>query len=186
MRKQYDVAVIGGGPAGYVAAIKAAQLGGRAAVFEKSVLGGTCLNRGCIPTKCYLKTAELMEEIAGCAQRGIVLDAHPSVDLPKAVAHKNSVVKKLTDGVAGLLRSHKIDVYYGEAALATENTLTCGGETYGFDSVLLCGGSKPGVIPIPGAESKNVLDSDALLDLEALPRRLAIIGGGVILSLIHI
>lgn len=112
MRKQYDVAVIGGGPAGYVAAIKAAQLGGRAAVFEKSVLGGTCLNRGCIPTKCYLKTAELMEEIAGCAQRGIVLDAHPSVDLPKAVAHKNSVVKKLTDGVAGLLRSHKIDVYY--------------------------------------------------------------------------
>ena len=67
MRKQYDVAVIGGGPAGYVAAIKAAQLGGRAAVFEKSVLGGTCLNRGCIPTKCYLKTAELMEEIAGCA-----------------------------------------------------------------------------------------------------------------------
>ena len=100
MRKQYDVAVIGGGPAGYVAAIKAAQLGGRAAVFEKSVLGGTCLNRGCIPTKCYLKTAELMEEIAGCAQRGIVLDAHPSVDLPKAVAQKNSVVKKLTDGVA--------------------------------------------------------------------------------------
>ena len=91
MRKQYDVAVIGGGPAGYVAAIKAAQLGGRAAVFEKSVLGGTCLNRGCIPTKCYLKTAELMEEIAGCTQRGIVLDAHPSVDLPKAVAHKNSV-----------------------------------------------------------------------------------------------
>ena len=180
MRKQYDVAVIGGGPAGYVAAIKAAQLGGRAAVFEKSVLGGTCLNRGCIPTKCYLKTAELMEEIAGCTQRGIVLDAHPSVDLPKAVAHKNSVVKKLTEGVAGLLRSHKIDVYYGEAALATENTLTCGGETYGFDSVLLCGGSKPGVIPIPGAESKNVLDSDALLDLEALPRRLAIIGGGVI------
>lgn len=180
MRKQYDVAVIGGGPAGYVAAIKASQLGGRAAVFEKSVLGGTCLNRGCIPTKCYLKTAELMEEIAGCAQRGIVLDAHPSVDLPKAVAHKNSVVKKLTDGVAGLLRSHKIDVYYGEAALATETTLTCGGETYGFDSVLLCGGSKPGVIPIPGAESKNVLDSDALLDLEALPRRLAIIGGGVI------
>ena len=64
MRKQYDVAVIGGGPAGYVAAIKASQLGGRAAVFEKSVLGGTCLNRGCIPTKCYLKTAELMEEIA--------------------------------------------------------------------------------------------------------------------------
>ena len=159
MRKQYDVAVIGGGPAGYVAAIKAAQLGGRAAVFEKSVLGGTCLNRGCIPTKCYLKTAELMEEIAGCAQRGIVLDAHPSVNLPKAVAHKNSVVKKLTDGVAGLLRSHKIDVYYGEAALATETTLTCGGETYGFDSVLLCGGSKPGVIPIPGAESKNVLDN---------------------------
>ena len=162
MRKQYDVAVIGGGPAGYVAAIKAAQLGGRAAVFEKSVLGGTCLNRGCIPTKCYLKTAELMEEIAGCAQRGIVLDAHPSVDLPKAVAHKNSVVKKLTEGVAGLLRSHKIDVYYGEAALATENTLTCGGETYGFDSVLLCGGSKPGVIPIPGAESKNVLDNTAV------------------------
>ena len=82
-------------------------------MFEKSVLGGTCLNRGCIPTKCYLKTAELMEEIAGCAQRGIVLDAHPSVDLPKAVAHKNSVVKKLTDGVAGLLRTQKIDLYYG-------------------------------------------------------------------------
>lgn len=180
MRKQYDVAVIGGGPAGYVAAIKAAQLGGRVAVFEKSVLGGTCLNRGCIPTKCYLKTAEIMEEISQCAQRGIVAGPKAAVDMPKAVAHKNGVVKKLTDGVAGLLRSHKIDVYHGFAALASETTLTCGGETYGFQSALLCGGSKPTVIPIPGADGKNVLDSDALLDLETLPKRLAIIGGGVI------
>lgn len=180
MRKQYDVAVIGGGPAGYVAAIKAAQLGGRVAVFEKSVLGGTCLNRGCIPTKCYLKTAEIMEEIACCAQRGIVADPKTSVDMPKVVAYKNGVVKKLTDGVAGLLRSHKIDVYHGKAVLASETTLTCGGETYGFQSALLCGGSKPSIIPIPGIDSKNVLNSDALLELETLPKRLAIIGGGVI------
>ena len=102
MSGRYDLAVIGGGPAGY---IKGAQLGDKVILFERDALGGTCLNRGCIPTKTYLKTAEVIESIRGAASRGIRSSAEAAIDMPAAVAHKNKVVKQLTDGVGGLLRS---------------------------------------------------------------------------------
>ncbi len=180
MLKEFDVAVIGGGPAGYVAAIKAAMLGGKVVLFEKSVVGGTCLNRGCIPTKSYIKTAEVMHEIIHAHKRGIVNDAKCGVDMGKVVAYKNDVVKKLTGGVAGLLKSHGVSVVYGEAAMETEKTIVCGGETYGAKSVLLCGGSVVGMVPIKGIETEGVLTSDSILDLTVLPKRLLVIGGGVI------
>ncbi|MCF0145280.1 MAG: dihydrolipoyl dehydrogenase [Eubacterium sp.] len=176
----YDVAVIGGGPAGYVAAIQAAQLGAKAVVFEKSVLGGTCLNRGCIPAKTYLNGAKYIHHIQQADVYGIQNDKSFTVDMPKAVAHKNQVVKQLTGGVAGLLRSHKIDVVYGSASLASETEIVCGGKTYSADKILLCGGSKAVRIPIPGIESPNVLTSDEILDLEKLPKKMIVIGGGVI------
>ncbi|HML36447.1 MAG TPA: dihydrolipoyl dehydrogenase [Bacillota bacterium] len=178
--KQYDIAVIGGGPAGYIAAIKGAQLGASVVLFEKSVLGGTCLNRGCIPTKTYLKGAEMIHHIRTAAKYGILNDTFFSVDMNKAVANKNSVVKQLTQGVGGLLKSNGVEVVYGDAALASETSVACGGQEYHARSIILCGGSKTNRIPIPGIEDENVLTSDKILDLTELPRRLAIIGGGVI------
>ena len=99
----YDIAVIGGGPAGYVAAIKGAQLGGHVVLFEKDTVGGTCLNRGCIPTKTFLKGAEIIHTIQMAGNYGIENDSSFSVDMGKAVENKNHIVKQLTSGVAALL-----------------------------------------------------------------------------------
>ena len=180
--KQYDIAVIGGGPAGYVAAIKAAQLGGSVVLFEKDTVGGTCLNRGCIPTKTYLKTAEYIHHIRDAGQRGIRLASTEfTLDMDEVVAGKNSVVKKLTSGVAGLLRAYGVDSVNGLAALTPEGKVACGGAEYSARSIILCGGSKAGSIPIPGMEGNpDVITSDEILDITSLPKRLAVIGGGVI------
>lgn len=177
---EYHVAVIGGGPAGYVAAIRAAQLGGKVVIFEKDTVGGTCLNRGCIPTKTYLKTAEYIHHIKGAADRGIVVNAETSVDMPKVVAYKDKVVKTLTGGVAGLLKSNQIELVKGVAKLADANTVECNGKLYRAQKIILCGGSKAIRIPIPGVNHKDVMTSDDILAMTELPKRLGIIGGGVI------
>lgn len=177
---EYNVAVIGGGPAGYVAAIRAAQLGGKVVLFEKDVVGGTCLNRGCIPTKTYLKTAEYIHHIKGAADRGIIVNAETSVDMPKVVAYKDKVVKTLTGGVAALLKSNGVEVVKGTAKLASASGVECGGKMYAAQKVILCGGSKAIRIPIPGVDHKDVMTSDDILSMKELPKRLGIIGGGVI------
>lgn len=180
MSKIYDVAVIGGGPAGYVSAIKAAQLGGKVVLFEKDVVGGTCLNRGCIPTKTFVKTAEVIEQIKHAKDRGIINDPKTSVDMPAVVKYKNNVVKKLTGGVAGLLRSYGVDVVKGVAKMTGETKIECAGQVYEAKNTLLCGGSKAGIIPIPGVDNPNVLTSDGILDVQEVPAKLCVIGGGVI------
>jgi len=177
---EYDVAIIGGGPAGYVGAIKAAQLGGKVILFEKDTLGGTCLNRGCIPTKTYVKTAEYIEHIKRASERGIVNDPDTSVDMPKVVGYKNNVVSKLTGGVAYLLKSCGVEVVTGEAAAKSANEIECGGSVYTAEALILCGGSKPGIPPIPGIGRKAALTSNEILDLSILPNDLVILGGGVI------
>jgi len=177
---EYDVAIIGGGPAGYVAAIKAAQLGGNVILFEKDTLGGTCLNRGCVPTKTYVKTAEYMEHIKRAKERGIVNDPTTSVDMPRVVAYKNAVVKQLTGGVAYLLKSYGVKVVKGEAAAKSAREVECGGEVYTAAALIMCGGSKPGIPPIPGIDHRAALTSNEILDLGVLPNDLVILGGGVI------
>ncbi len=177
---KYDVAVIGGGPAGYIAAIKAAQLGGSVILFEKDTLGGTCLNRGCIPTKTYLKTAEEMEVIRNASIRGIINDPSVCLDMQKAVAYKDKVVRQLTSGVGMLLKSNGVTVVYGTASMVSPTSIACNDKLYEASNTILCGGSKASVIPIPGVESKNVLLSDDILKLTDVPHSLTIIGGGVI------
>ncbi len=179
--KKYDIVVVGGGPAGYIAAIKAARLGAKIALVEKSVVGGTCLNRGCIPTKTYLKTAEMIEHIRHAALRGIIVeDNRLNVDMPKAVAEKNKVVKKLTGGVSALLKSNGIAIYNGEAKIHPDKTVSTGDIRLTADKVIFAGGSKAAKLDIAGMDSKRVLSSDEILDIDHVPKSLVIIGGGVI------
>lgn len=181
-QEQYDVVVVGGGPAGYISAIKAARLGAKTALVEKSVVGGTCLNRGCIPTKTYLKTAETIENIKHADSRGILIsDATVNVDIKKAVKEKNKVVKKLTGGVASLLKSNGVKVYDGQASINNEKTVSIDEKiTISAEKVIFAGGSKVARLNIEGIDSSLVLASDEILDIEEIPEKLIVIGGGVI------
>ena len=179
---EFDVVVIGGGPAGYVAAIRAAQVGGKVAVIEKSELGGTCLNRGCIPTKTFLKNTEIIEGIEMSAKRGIVLESEKfTVNMPKVVSLKNEIVKTLTNGVQGLLKSNSVKIFKGVGKIDKDKNVVVNGEkVLKTDKIILAGGSKVGTVNIPGIESKKVLTSDDILDLQELPKSLVVIGGGVV------
>ena len=182
MSEIFDVAVIGGGPAGYYGAIRAAQLGGKVILFEKDTVGGTCLNRGCIPTKTFVKTGESIETFRKAAERGVVFSAPvtASVDMKNVVGYKNKVVKRLTGGVAELLRSNGVKSVSGEAVLVSADTIACGDSEYKAKNIILCGGSRPAIPNIPGIDSKYVVTSNEMLDAQSVPERLLIIGAGII------
>ena len=178
---EYDVVVIGGGPAGYYSAIKAAQKGAKVAIAENNKFGGTCLNRGCIPTKTYLQNVEDIERIKVSSKRGIILENdNATVDVAKALKFKNSIVKKLTAGVEFLLKSNSVEMFKetayinsnGNVTLESEKELVCG-------SIIFAGGSKC-VKNIKGSENSNVIDTDEALDLKEAPESLVIIGADYI------
>ena len=178
---EYDIIVVGGGPAGYYSAIRGAQLGGKVAIIEKSEFGGTCLNKGCIPTKTYLKNAEILDGLKIAAGRGINLaSTNYTIDMDKTVDFKNSVVKTLTGGVQGLLKANKVTIFNGLGQVNPDKTVTIGSETIKGRNIILATGSKVSRINIPGIESQLVMTSDDILDLRELPKSLAVMGGGVV------
>ena len=180
------VIVVGGGPGGYVAAIRAAQLGASVTVVEKEHLGGTCLNIGCIPTKCLLHSAELIEDIKNQGADIGVKVTGVEVDFPQVIAHKNAISKKLTSGIAGLFKLNKVAKIDGEATFTAPKTLEVtkadgSKETMTADAIIVATGSINAVPPIPGIkENPNCIDSTGALSLEALPKSMVVIGGGVI------
>lgn len=177
----YDVVVIGGGPGGYLSALKAALLGGRVALVEENILGGTCLNRGCIPTKTYIKTAEILEEIDQLSKRGVKVTVDKEQDIKKAIKYKNRVVKKLTAGVGGLLKSRDVEVFNLKASVKEEHkVILSDGKVLDTENIIIATGSKVRILPIKGIESNLIITSTEALDLETVPEELVIIGGGVI------
>ena len=175
----FDVIVIGGGPGGYVAAIRAAQLGLKTALAEKAELGGVCLNRGCIPTKSLLHTAGILRDI----RDNDFLDfrgGSPGFDFSKAMAHKESTVSKLAGGVQYLLNKNGIKVLHGAADIVSPDSISVDGQEIHCKNIVIAVGSSPAMLKIPGSDSSDVLTSDKVLALKELPVSMAIIGGGVI------
>jgi len=181
MADKIKITIIGGGVAGYPAAIKAARMGADVTLIEKDFLGGTCLNRGCIPTKSLLHAGEVVQTMKESKTFGINCKGY-TVDFSKVFKRKEAVVQQLRQGVEGLLRAKKIRVVQGTAELMDSLTILIKDtkEKIKSDKILIASGSKPGFVNIKGCDSPNVFNSDKVLDLKKLPKSIAIIGGGVI------
>jgi len=182
--KEMDVAIIGGGPGGYVAAIKAAHLGLETVLVERDKLGGVCLNRGCIPTKALVSTAELLGHLQRAEEFGIKVKDY-SVDFPAVMQRKERIIQRLSSGVEQLMKANQIKVIKGEGQIIepgrVEVTKAEGQkETIKTKNIIIATGSKVLRLPIPGLDSKGVITSDEALSLETLPSRMLIIGGGVV------
>ncbi|WP_407308054.1 dihydrolipoyl dehydrogenase [Desulfosporosinus sp. SB140] len=175
----YDVAIIGAGPGGYVAAIRAAQLGLKTVVVEKEQVGGTCLNLGCIPTKTLIMNAEILQEIKHAEKRGLKVPK-PEVDMQGTQKMKNRVINQLVSGVELLLKGNGIDLIRGEANVSSENTLKVSNQEIHFSQLIIATGSSNFIPPIPGLNEEGILTSTELLELDHVPEKLIIIGGGVI------
>jgi dihydrolipoyl dehydrogenase len=177
MGGSFDVVVIGGGPGGYVAALRAAQLGAKTAIVEKDRMGGTCLVRGCIPTKALLQSSELYTQAKGGAPFGLVAD-NVGFDWSTAQKRKTAVVDQLVKGVEGLLKAGGVTSFTGSARLAGKGVVELDGDSLQARDIVIATGSAIARIPLPGAEL--TIDSDQILELKEVPRRLAVIGGGVV------
>lgn len=178
------ITVIGGGPGGYVAAIRAAQLGGEVTLIEREALGGTCLNWGCIPSKILRHAGELYESLRQAAAFGVRLPEGAAFDPAAFQTHKEKVLSTQREGITALLKRAGVTVVAGEARCAGPGMVTVtnasGGEKIGYDRLLLAAGTVPKALPALPFDHERVLSSNDLLSLETLPQSLVIAGGGVI------
>lgn len=174
-----DLIIIGAGPGGYETALEAAKAGLSVTLFEGAELGGTCLNAGCIPTKCLVKNAEVVSQFKNSEQFGID-DFTFSLDFNKVMERKNNVVETLRAGIAQMMKMAKVNVVKGFAAFTDDHTVTCDDEEYTADNFIIATGSVSKALPIPGADLECVMDSTRILSIDHIPESLTIIGGGVI------
>lgn len=175
----YDVAVLGAGPGGYECAIRCAQYGLKTALIEAGELGGTCLNRGCIPTKALLQSAHLYQSMGSSQQYGVTAET-VAYDYAAVARFKDSVVKKLRGGVESLERAYGVSVIRGFGKLRDAHTIAVGDQLVRAKKIVLATGSAPSKLPIPGIDGPKILTSDQVLELTELPESVVMIGGGVI------
>ncbi|MEG1412291.1 MAG: dihydrolipoyl dehydrogenase [Acidaminococcaceae bacterium] len=181
----YEVCVIGAGTAGYVAAIRAAQLGAKVLLVEKGDLGGVCLNRGCIPTKTLLKSAEKWQELQHCEEYGLFISEY-AYDWEKVMERKNNVIYQLRSGVEKLLKANKVEVVDGSAHFVDQHSIHLVTDnpdherTITADKIIIATGSKPAMPPIPGGDTTGVINSDEILRLGEVPESIIIIGAGAV------
>lgn len=174
-----DLIIIGAGPGGYETAVAAARRGKSVTLFNGGALGGTCLNEGCIPTKCLCRNAAVVSEIKESEQFGID-DFSFTLDFNRVMERKNEVVGQLREGVAALLKGAKVNVINARAEFKDAHTLVAEGEEYTADNIIIATGSVSKSLPIEGHDLECVMDSSRLLDIDHIPESLTIIGGGVI------
>lgn len=174
-----DLIIIGAGPGGYEAALYAARKGKSVILIEKEYIGGTCLNVGCIPTKTLLHSAKVFTEAQEAHKFGINLK-DPVFDMSAVINRKNKIVNQLTRGVESSLKAAKVEMVRGEAKIRSKGKVAVNGKTYEGSHILISTGSRPAKPPIPGADSKFVMDSTGILNIDKIPESLTIIGGGVI------
>jgi dihydrolipoamide dehydrogenase len=180
--KEMKIIVIGGGPGGYVAAIQAAQLGANVTLVEKDALGGTCVNRGCIPTKALVQTASLLHDIGRAGEHGIVVKEY-TLDFIKASERKERIVRQLRDGISYLMKKNKITVIEGTASITDTGRVVVTGDDeqkLSGDKIIIASGSEPGSVPVEGIDGTDVMNSDDALEMQRLPQKMVVIGGGAI------
>lgn len=178
---KYDIVVLGSGPGGYTAAFRAADLGKKVALIERyENIGGVCLNVGCIPSKALLHTAEVINEASHFSDIGVTF-AKPKIDIDKLRAHKDGVINKLTGGLGALAKQRKVDVIHGFGKFVSDTAIQIeGGETVSFDNCIIAAGSSVTKLPFIPWDDPRVLDSTGALELEDIPKRLLVVGGGII------
>lgn len=176
---KYDVIVLGGGPGGYVAAIRASQLGKKVALIEKDRLGGVCLNRGCIPTKALLRSAHAVHQVKEMEELGVHVELQ-KLDATRAVERASGITDKITKGVDFLMRKNKIDVLRGEGQLLDAKQISVAGVSYQFDHLILATGAHYRTFPGLQHDGKNIIGAWEALKLSELPKTIGIVGAGAI------
>lgn len=174
-----DLIIIGAGPGGYETAVAAAKRGMQVTIFNGDRLGGTCLNEGCIPTKCLCRNAEVVQTMKEADKFGLD-DFTFTLDYNQVLDRKNSVVSQLREGVATLLKMAKVNVVNATASFKDAHTVIAGGEEYEADNIIIATGSTSKSLPIPGHDAEYVKSSTEMLEIDYIPESLIIIGGGVI------
>ena len=178
----YDIVVIGGGPGGYVAAIKAAQMGKSVCIIEKDTFGGTCLNVGCIPAKALLKSVEILNEVKHASDFGVknIEVSNAELDMAQVQKRKNTLVNQLVSGIGGLMKKNNITVIKGEGSFVDKNTIMVADRQIQGESIIIATGSSVKLLPLQADPGMTIYTSTDILDLENMPTEIVIIGGGVI------
>jgi dihydrolipoamide dehydrogenase len=179
-----DIIVIGGGPGGYVAAIRAAQLGASVLIIEKDKVGGTCLNRGCIPTKTLYREAEILNTLKKIDEFGISIDGY-RIDVEKVQSRKQEIITQLVSGIEQLLKANNVEVIRGAASFKDKNTVSVllqdgSQRNIAGENIIIAAGSRPSLPPILGADLDGIYTSEDILNFKDIPKSLAVIGGGVV------
>lgn len=177
--KQFDFGIIGAGPAGYSAAIRASQLGKSVVLFEKEFLGGVCLNKGCIPTKAFLHSADVYNSLKKISNFGVNVENY-SLDFEKVAQRKEKTVEKLRKSLEMLLKSYDIEIVNAEAEITDKNIIEAGGEKFECENILIAVGSKPKCVGGFEFDNEFILSSDDVLNLKSLPQKVLIAGSGAI------